>query len=286
MLYARSISNLSRSERNMARRTIEDILFEGTTSWNAKDEFLPMFDMLFPAHNDGCTFYQGCGEDICTLLVPNIDIHVFSDSNAECFKRIKYKLNKLLEAGYISKLNHLKQNETRLIYCGHSKVLRYTHRPISEINFVRSYGDLKLIFEFNPGTSALCRTFWDAVASQLATGGYLLGSYVDSPERLNRHSWCLSPHGKQYNVLFFHQDFDTSTKYRLSMLIQERGINITAPFEKRLINFEGSKYLVSFYPTGTGREYFFQRVENIPISTFNLKVVKIGRRMSLLQKQL
>ena len=157
----------------MNKKTIEDILFEGTTSWNAKDEFLPMFDMLYPAHEDGCTFYQGCGEDICTLLVPNIDIHVFSDLNTECFKRIKYKLNKLSEVGYISELNHPKQDETRLMYRGHSKVLRYTQRSISEINFAQSYGSLKLIFEFNPGTSALCRTFWDAVASQLAPGGYL-----------------------------------------------------------------------------------------------------------------
>lgn len=282
MLYARSISNLSRSERNMVKRTIEDILFEGTTSRYAKDEFLPMFDMLFPVHEDGCTFYQGCGEDICTLLVPNIDIHVFSDSNAEYFKHIKYKLNKLLKAGYISKLNHLNQNETRLIYCGYSKVLRYTRRPISEINFVRSYGDLKLIFEFNPGTSTSYRTFWDAVASKLAPGGYLLGSYVDSLECLNRHSWCLSPNGQQYNVWFFHQDFDTSMEDRLSMFIQESGINFTAPLEKHIIDFGSSKYLATF----TGKRYFFQRVESIPISTLNLKVVKIGRHMSLLQKQL
>jgi hypothetical protein len=123
----------------MDEKTIEDILFEGTTSWNAKQEFLPIFDMLYSAHEDGCTFYQGCGNDICTLLIPNIDTHVFSDSAANWSEGIKQKLNRLSEVGLISDLSHPKRDETRLTYRGLSKVLRYTQHPISEINFAQSY---------------------------------------------------------------------------------------------------------------------------------------------------
>ena len=180
----------------MDKRAIESILFEGTTSWNATEEFLPIFDMLYSAHEDGCSFYQGCGEDICTFLIPNIDIHVFSDSAVGWSGRIKQKLKKLSEAGVISELSHPKQDETQLKYRGLSKVLRYTQRPISEINFAQSYGSLRIIFELNPGDSALCHAFWDAIASKLAPGGYLLGSYVDSPERLGREAWCLSDDGQ------------------------------------------------------------------------------------------
>lgn len=43
----------------------EDILFDGTTSRNVKEELLPLFpDLIVNDDNHSCSFYQGCSFDI------------------------------------------------------------------------------------------------------------------------------------------------------------------------------------------------------------------------------
>lgn len=159
----------------------DEILFRDTTSHNCKDEIFQAFDMCHVGSERKkplCSFYQGCGCDIVTILKDDIHTHIFSDRDSSCEAKIFGKLERLQSKGYIS---HLSSNggEWTFILNHRSKKVIFTTKSIDKIDFKSMYGVyLFLVFEFNPGDTACKQSFWDAIKKQMIPKGYVIGSYT------------------------------------------------------------------------------------------------------------
>jgi len=144
--------------------TFEEIIFQDATSRNSKRQIRSTFSSLqLPNRPKQCSYYQGCGADICTLFLKDIHRHVFSDKCPAAFDKIREKLQKLESCGHIAKLKFDSDHMGEFDYSGKRKIFFFTDSPIEHINFCREYGRLSVVFEWNPGTSTLEPTFYDSV---------------------------------------------------------------------------------------------------------------------------
>lgn len=260
---------------------IEELIFENTTSWNAKDEILPIFTELFKTPQENCcSFYQGCGVDICTLLINNIDIHIFSDTQASCFDKIKNKLKRLKQHRIISNLKHPNDTESRFIFLNRQKIFRYTLNPISKINFRREYGDLRVVFEYNPGTSTMEMSFWEGIKTQLKKDGFLIGSYAKHPGQANRDAWVLTEINNRYHIWVSESISDTLKK-KLEQHMKENNLPMGKFNDATLVSY-GREY---FLAMEVGNHNLFKKTKPIPISEFWLKLQKLGEKISIFQKE-
>jgi hypothetical protein len=190
---------------NELSERIAEILFWDTTSRNCKDEIFQAFDMCHVRSKPKkplCSFYQGCGCDIVTILKDDIHTHIFSDHDSSCRERISDKLKKLESEGCISKLCTDEHSWT-FVQSGHTKRMIFTAELIDAIDFTSMYGvSLFLVFEFNPGDTACKQSFWDTIKKQMIPNGYVIGSYTftDKYESPGRDAFVVYKTDDEFNV--------------------------------------------------------------------------------------
>jgi len=188
---------------NELNERIANILFSDTTSHNSKDEIFQAFDMCHVRPKPKkplCSFYQGCGCDIVTIMKDDIHTHVLSDCDDLCKERISHKLKKLKSERYVSRLS---PDELGWVFVQNSKTKRiiFTTKSINGISFESMYGvSLFLVFEYNPGDTACRRSFWQSIQRQIIPGEYVVGSYTLTPECANWNAFLFHKTGGRLHL--------------------------------------------------------------------------------------
>ena len=228
----------------------DEILFRDTTSHNCKDEILDAFDKCYVGSirkKPLCSFYQGCGCDIVTILKNDIHTHIFSDCDSSCEARIFRKLESLQSEGYIS---HLSSNrgEWTFILNHRKKKIIFTTKSIDEIDFKSVYGVyLFLVFEFNPGDTARKQFFWDTIKKQMIPNGYVIGSYTftDEYEFCSRDAFVFYRTDNEFNVCvnLEYAQIDGAKKDELIKHAQKSGLfNSQKGLMSKTLRYEGDLY--------------------------------------------
>lgn len=171
---------------------IANILFRDTTSHNSKDKIFQAFHMCHVRPKPKkplCSFYQGCGCDIVTIMKDDIHTHILSDCNNSYKEQISQKLKELESEGYISELSDDKDGWV-FIRNDRTKKVIFTTKSIDAIDFKSMYEvSLFLVFEYNPGDTARKESFWRSIQRQMISGGYVVGSYTFTPECADRNAF-------------------------------------------------------------------------------------------------
>ena len=110
------------------------ILFEGTTSHNARDDILASFDQVgdWPAAPQVCAYYQGCGCDLITLACDSVDTHILSDRSPKVADQLAKKLTQLSDHGLITELDG-EERHWRFKLGGRPKSVHFTEEPLAHL---------------------------------------------------------------------------------------------------------------------------------------------------------
>jgi hypothetical protein len=262
---------------------IANILFEDTTSHNSKDEIFRAFDMCHVRPKPKkplCSFYQGCGCDIVTILKNDIHTHILSDCEDSRKEQISQKLKKLESEGYISGLLD-DDNGWVFEQNGHIKRMIFTAEPIEAIDFSSIYGvSLFLLFEYNPGDTTRKESFWDSIKKQMVLGGYVIGSYTFTNKFTDRQAFLFYRAGDEIHLCGTYGEINGQEKEKLIEHAEKSGFLPAQGLQYKIIE-QGSNLYMLLLSESTR---FVYKLWHKPICSFELKDVWWGNHICILQK--
>lgn len=272
---------------NELNERIANILFRDTTSHNSKDEIFQAFDMCHVKPKPKkplCSFYQGCGCDIITIKKEDVNTHIFSDHDSSCKGRIAEKLQRLESERYISQLLAGEDSWT-FVRNGQRKKVIFTTKSIDAIDFKSMYEVLLfLVFEYNPGDTALRLSFWRSIRNQMIPGGYVVGSYTFTPECADRNAFLFH---KTAGRLHLCGDPDCPDEIKgakrkeLVEYVKKSGSYPTAVLDCKIIKLNSQLYKLFMIPKEKVEvsKLWYQSIE-----TFGLNDLWWGDHICILQK--
>ncbi len=271
---------------NELNERIANILFRDTTSHNSKDEIFQAFDMCHVRPKPKkplCSFYQGCGCDVVTILKNDIHTHILSDCEDSHKGQISQKLKKLESEGYIS---GLLEDDSGWVFeqNGHTKRMIFTTKSIDAIDFSSIYGvSLFIVFEWNPGDAACKQSFWDSIKKQMILGGYVIGSYTFTDKFTDRQAFLLYNTNNEVHLCGHLYEVDEGEKRKLIAHFKKSGGFSTQGHSLQVKFFEYGQDLYELVIISE-RMISVYKLWHKPICSFELKDVWWGDHICIFQK--
>jgi len=264
---------------------------------NSKIEIEYLFNQLkYESHSEQLfSFYQGCGSDICTLSIDNIDNHVYSDIDGGCKQAIFDSLLGLKNCKVLQELVQVEEG-WHVTINGVLKKLYFTTNSIGEFDFNKRYGSLALVFNYNSGSSTYNRNFWRSVSTNLISQGYIIGYNGSDIRRLGRQTMFLQEQSEGYKFYDTIENiFEEDEDYNKVINFCEKGNLPTKPFglmdaPQELITIDDNEYLVSIseFPEqmqNTEKWYCVTRLFSSKLSDYNFYFVQEKNNLTLLRKK-
>jgi len=268
---------------NELNERIANILFRDTTSHNSKDEIFQAFDMCHVRPKPKkplCSFYQGCGCDIVTIMKDDIHTHILSDCNNSYKEQISQKLKELESEGYISELSDDKDGWV-FIRNDRTKKVIFTTKSIDAINFKSIYGvSLFLVFEYNPGDTARKESFWRSIQKQMLLGGYVVGSCTLTTEFIDRQAFLFYRAGDEIHLCGNYGEINGQEKEKLIEHAEKSGFLPAQGLQYKIIEQGADLYMLLLSESMR----FVYKLWHKPICSFELKDVWWGDHICILQK--